>query len=232
MEATTSNGKELTMRLLGNDSSLGIFRWDFVYLLAQLTTDERPGISALAGPIESAMNDVESRRVGLDQAQSTAVMTSALVAKRDKGRDRLLIKMGGVTRATDRDVYERLFPKLNPSQTTKLGIDAESTEVNRILAEIKGLETTHPVRTSYESALTDAQAALDLAKSQANAAELALTLERSHVTRSKQEWDKLRLETHGKLVAMLGDKAEAEAFFRPAVTSAEEKEARAETTGT
>jgi hypothetical protein len=223
MEATTSNGKDKTMRLLGIDGSLGMFKWDFVYLLAQLTTDERPGIPALAGPIESAMNDVEVRRGALEQAQSTAVMTTALVAKRDKGRDRLIIKMGGVARATDRDVYERLFPKLSPSQTTKLGTDAETTEVTRILAELKGLEATHPVRTAYESSLTDAQAAVALAKSQADAAEIALTLERSHVTRSKQEWDKLRLETHGKLVALLGDKTEAEAFFRPAVSSPEEK---------
>jgi len=218
------------MRLLGSDSSLAAFRWDFVYLLAQLTTDERPGVSDLAAPIENAIQATETRRLALEQAQAAAITASALVAKRDKGRDRLIVKMGGVARATDREVYERLFPKLNPSQTAKLGTDAETVEVTRILAEIKGLDAAHPLRMTYETNLEQAQAALAAAKSQSNAADMTLALERSHVTRCKQDWDKLRLETHGKLVALLADRTEADSFFRPAVNTSEEKNATREET--
>lgn len=223
MEATTSNGKETIMRLLGSDSSLAAFRWDFVYLLAQLTTDERPGVPDLAAPIEQAMNATETRRVALEQAQSAAITALALVAKRDKGRDRLIVKMGGVARATDPAAYKRLFPKLNPSQTAKLGTDAETVEVTRILAELNGLEMAHPLRTTYATTLNAAQTALAAARSQSNAADVALAVERSHVTRCKQEWDKLRLETNGKLVALLADKNETDAFFRPAVNAPDEK---------
>ena len=211
------------MRLLGLDSSLATFRWDFLYLLAQLTTDERPGVSDLAAPIENAMNAVETRRVALEQAHAMAVISSATLAKRDKKRDRLIVKMGGVARATERDVYKRFFPKLNPSQTAKLGIDAETVEVTRILGEMKGLETTHPLRLAYEASLTNTQAELATANAKSKEADVNLALERSHVSRCKLEWDKVRLETHGKLLALLGDKSEADAFFRPTVNAADEK---------
>lgn len=211
------------MRLLGVDSTLATFRWDLLYLLAQLSSDERPGVADLAAPIESAVNAVEARRAALEQSQAAVVIASAMMAKRDKKRDRVITKMGGVARATEREIYERFFPKLNPSQTAKLGIDAESVEVARILGEMKTLDTTHPLRLAYEANLTSTQEALALTKKSADEAEVNLTLERSQVARSKQEWDKLRLETHGKLVALLADKGEADAFFRPAANVPGEK---------
>lgn len=139
------------MRLLGAASSLATFRWDLIYLLAQLTTDDRAGVSSLAGPVEAAIGDLDGRRTAFEQAQAAAVIASAMVAKRDKGRDRLIVEMGGLTRATERDVYKRFFPKLNPSKTAKLGIDAETVEVTRILGEMKGLDAAHPVRLGYEA---------------------------------------------------------------------------------
>ncbi len=209
-----SNGKEIVMRHLG-PSSLATFWWDLTYLLAQLSTDERPGIADLALPVETAMNVLRARRAEYEKKQEDAVIAQATVGKRDKGRDRLLLQMGGVARATGKNVYARLFPKLSPSRTAKLGVDAESVEVLRILAELKNIEATHPVRVGYEVPLQDAQAALEAAKKQADDAELALAVERSEVEQCKVDMDRVRLETHGKLIALLADKDEVEAFFRP-----------------
>lgn len=63
--------------------------------------------------------------------------------------------------------------------------------------------------------MTNAQNGFASAKAQSDDADLALALERSHMERAKANWDKLRVETHGKLVALLSDKNEADAFFRP-----------------
>ena len=210
------------MKLLGASSSLATFRWDLLYLLSQLSTDERPGIATVATPVQTAMNDLEARRIAYEQAQASVIMASAMVAKRDKVRDRLILELGGIARATGRDTYSRLFPKFNPSQTAKLGVDAESAEVTRILGEMKLLDAGHPLRNGYESSLTNAQADLLLAKTQANEADVALTLERSQVQRCKLDLDKLRVETHGKLLALLADKNEADAFFRPTSPASEE----------
>lgn len=212
------------MRSFGANRSLGTFRWDLLYLFSQLSTDERPGIADLATPIEAGMNDLETRRVALDHAHAAAIKAAALVAKRDKKRDRLILELGGITRATGRNTYKQLFPKLNPSETAKLGIDAESAEVTRILGEMKTLDPAHPLRKGYETTLADAQADLSQAKTMADDADIALKLERSQVHRCKVDLDKLRVETHGKLVALLADKNEADAFFRPAAHASDETE--------
>ena len=220
------------MRLLGDGNGLKVFRWDLVYLLAQLVTDERVGVSDLAAPIETAMTVLETRRVAYEQAQTASVIATATVYKRDKRRDRLIIEMGGVARATGRDVYTRLFPKLSPSQTAKLGIQAQTVEVMRILGELKGLDPSHPLRTKYETTLQNAQAALATAKKNAEDADVALSIERMQVQRCKADLDKVRLETHGKLTALLTDKNEADAFFRPTVNEpGEKKEAPEEPAG-
>lgn len=188
-----------------------------------LSTDERPGVAALAPSIQAAMQQAESRRIAAEEAQAAVVVASANLIKRDKQRDRLLLQLGGTARATAPTTYKRLFPKHSPSETAKLSIDAESTEVLRILGEMKTLESTDPLRTSYEADLTDAQGALTLAKSNADSAELAWTLERSNVQQCKMDLDKLRIETHGKLLALLGDKGEADTFFRPAPQAARDE---------
>lgn len=211
------------MKSLGTNRSLGIFQWDLLFLYSQVSTDERPGVAALAPSIQAAMQEAESRRIAAEEAQAAVVVASANLIKRDKQRDRLLLALGGTARATSRTTYKRLFPKHSPSETTKLSIDAESTEVLRILGEMKTLESTDALRTSYEADLTDAQGALTLAKSNADSAELALTLERSNVQQCKMDLDKLRIETHGKLLALLGDKGEADTFFRPAPQAARDE---------
>jgi hypothetical protein len=213
----------MTMKLLGIASTLATFRWDLLYLLAQLTTDERVGVSDLAPPIETAMNVLETRRVAYEQTRAAAVIATAMVDKRDQRRDRLIIEMGGVARATGRHDYKRLFPKHSPSQTAKLGIDAQTVEVMRILGELEGFDTTHPLRTNYEARLQIAQKAFATAKTKSDETAVALSIERMQVQRCKVDLDKVRLETHGKLTALLADKNEADAFFRPTTREPEEK---------
>jgi len=218
-----SNGKELVMKSLGTNRSLHTFGWDLLFLYSQLSTDERPGIAALAPSIQAGMQEAENRRTTAEQAHAAVVIASANLIKRDKRRDRLVLALGGTARATSKATYKRLFPKHSPSETAKLSIDAESIEVLRILGEMKTLESTDPLRTSYEADLTDTQEALTLAKSNATSAHLAWTLERSNVQQCKMDLDKLRIETHGKLLALLGDKSEADAFFRPTPQASEDE---------
>ncbi len=124
----------------------------------------------------------------------------------------------GYLRAT----YKRLFPKYSPSQTAKLAMDEEPEEVQRILGEIGTLEATHSLRVQYATKLSQAQADVDAARAQLAAAEVALKLERSQMQRCKVDLDKLRLETHGKLLALLTDKSEADSFYRPTTRAPEE----------
>ncbi len=203
------------MRMLGVDSALAAFRWDLVYLLAQLTTDDRPGVTDLAPPVQTGLEELTATRDSFEEAQGAAVVSAAMVNKRDMGRDRIIMQMGGVARATQEMVYKQLFTRLNPTKTTRLGIDEETTEVRRLLGELNTLDERHPLRVAYETSLAQAQSALQVAKTHDNEAEVTLTLERSNVRRVKMNLDRLRLETHGKLLALLKDKAEADAFFRP-----------------
>jgi hypothetical protein len=210
------------MKLLGVASRPAAFRWDLLYLFSQLETDDRAGIATLAPPVEVAMQTLETRQIAYDEAQKAVIVATALVAKRDKVRDRLIVELGGVARATGREAYLQLFPRYNPSQTTKLGMDLETDEVTRILGELGTLPATHPLRLKYEKPLSDAEADFSAALAQFDAAEVALKLERSQMQRCKVDLDKLRLETHGKLLALLADKAEADAFYRPTLRAADE----------
>ena len=203
------------MRILGVKLPLDAFRWDLIYLLAQLTSDDRSGIAELAPAVQTGLDEVNDCRNAWEQAQAAAIVTSALVAKRDRGRDRLIIEMGGIARAMERAMYEQLFPRLSPSRTAELGIESETSEVQRLLGELNRLEDRHPLRQGYETSLRAAQSSLQAAKAQDDSADTALELQRSNVRRVKMNIDRLRLETHGKLLALLADKAEADAFFRP-----------------
>lgn len=210
------------MRNMGIASKSAAFQWELLYLFSQLSTDQRPGVAALAPPVESAMNSLDARMGAYDQARAAVVIATALLHKRDKARDGLILELGGVARATGHQTYKQLFPRYSPSQTAKLAVDAETEEVTRILAEIATFAATHPLRVQYEAKLMAAQADVDAAKGQLGAAEVALKLERSQMQRCKVDLDKLRLETHGKLVALLTDKTEADSFYRPTTRALEE----------
>ena len=209
------------MRMLGDKTSLQSFRWDLVYLIAQLLADKRPGVSALAAALQAAVNKLATERAAFEQVEDQSIVATALLNKSDKRRDDLLVATGGMARSSDRAVYETLFGKLSPSATGKLGLAAESMEISRIVGELAKLPADHPVRITYEAALNDAEVALKAASSQSDSAETALALQRSQIGRLKVELDQRRLETHGQLVALLKDKAEADSFFR-ATTAAPE----------
>jgi hypothetical protein len=87
------------MKVFGVKRSLDSFRWDLLYLLSQLSSDKRADVAALALPVETAMNQLNVRRLAAEQAQADAIMAAALVVKRDGLRDQLLVEMGGVALA-------------------------------------------------------------------------------------------------------------------------------------
>lgn len=203
------------MRMLGLDASVSTFRWDIIYLLAQLTSDTRPGVAALAPPIQALLDQLSVERAAFEAAEDAMIIATALLNKNDKHRDSVLIEAGGVARAADKAVYKVLFGKLNPSHTARLAIDEESVEVARILGELDKLAEDHPIRAAYRAELLEAEAAVKAAGGQADEAATALALARSRLDRFKLECDTQRLVVHGQLVALLKDKAEADAFFRP-----------------
>lgn len=203
------------MRMLGAKASLQTFRWDLIYLVAQLLADKRPGVSAVAAPIQTVLAKLATERGAFEQAEDQSIVATALLNKNDKRRDELLVEAGGVARATDKVVYDTLFPKLGPSATGKLNVADESAEMTRILGEVAKLPVDHPIRATYETDLFASETAVKTASDQSNVAVTTLALQRSQLGRFKLEMDQARLKAHGQLVVLLGDKAEADSFFRP-----------------
>lgn len=203
------------MRMLGIKASVATFRWDLIYLIAQLTADDRPGVSDIAPMVSARLALLIEERGALEQAEDASIIASALLNKRDRRRDTMLVEMGGVVRALDKAVYATLFANKSPSLVAKLSVDDESAEIRRILGEIGKLPADHILRQEYEVELADAEAAVKTAGAQSDDAVTALALQRSQLGRFKLSTDQLRLEVHGQLLALLKDKAEAEAFFRP-----------------
>ncbi len=139
------------MRLLGTKTPLAAFRWDLIYLSAQLVSDERPGVSDLAPPVQARLAQVDAERAAYEQAEDAVIVAGALVDKKDIRRDKILVAAGGVARATEAEVYKTLFPRLNPSLTARLGVAAESTEIDRILGEFAKLPPTAPFASPTKS---------------------------------------------------------------------------------
>ncbi|MFS8068643.1 MAG: hypothetical protein ACMG6S_19975 [Byssovorax sp.] len=206
------------MRLLGTKTTLAAFRWDLIYLSAQLVSDERPGVSDLAPPVQALLAQTDAEHAAYQQTEDAVIVAGALVDKKDSRRDKILVAAGGVTRATEAEVYKTLFPRLNPSLTARLGIDAESTEVDRILGELAKLPADSALRISYEKPLTEAEALLKVASKQSDQAATSFALQRSQLERFKLTLDQQRLVTHGSLLVLLKSKTEADAFFRATST--------------
>jgi len=95
-----------------------------------------------------------------------------------------------------------------------MALEEEVVETDRILAELAEEPAEHPIRKEYEPAITGALDAVRTSMKSAQDADTALVLARSRLERFKLKVDKARLETHGKLVVLLKDRKEADAFFR------------------
>src|SRR5688572_10067736 len=103
------------MRMLGPNATVAMFRWDLIYLAAELLSDDRAGVGDLAAPVQAMLVKVGEERAAYELAEDQVVVASALLHKKDRRRDALLIKAGGVARATDKEVYASLFSKMSPS---------------------------------------------------------------------------------------------------------------------
>lgn len=202
------------MKMLGTKSPLPVFRWDLLYLFSNVSSDERPEIQALGPPVEAGLAEIRSEREAHEAAEDTAIIMAARRGKRDASLDSLLIRFGGVARVSDKGLYGAAFDRYNPSETARLALNDEVKEVDRILGELRALPADNPLRMEYEPALDAAHSAVKAAIGAADQADTALALSRSRVERFKVKLDQLRLETHGRLLAILKSKAAAEAFFR------------------
>jgi len=208
------------MRLLGPKTSLATFRWDLLYLYAGLSAQtDHQAVKDLAPSVGTELQNIKNEREALEEAEDTLVIALALRAKRDRDVDAKTIELGGVARATDKELYAALFPKLNPSQTTKLALDEQLLENKRIQQELAALPEEHELRKAYSQDLADDINALEKADTTVDEATTALALARSKVRKFKLALDKFRAHVHADLTKFLGDKKQADALYRPASVS-------------
>ncbi len=206
------------MRMLGTRCSLSVFRWDLLYLLARLLADKRSEVKVLGGTVQAHLDALRARRDTHEGAEDAVVIAGALLNKEDEERDKVLLEMGGVARARDKDMYKALFATYSPSKTARLPIQEESAEVRRILGELASLPIDHPLRVTYEKPLATSEKLVVAASKRSDEAATQLSLQRAQTERFKLSVDKGRLSVHGSLVVLTKDKDEAESFFRPTAT--------------
>lgn len=202
------------MRMLGTKSPLSVFRWDLIYLFSNISSDERPEVQAVGPAVEAGLAEIRSERDAHETIEDTSIVMAARRSKRDAALDSVIMRFGGVARASDKDLYDAAFIRYNPSDTIRLALDDEVKEVVRIIGEIQALPADNPLRLEYEPALVAAHGAVKTAMTEADQADTALALSRSRLERFKVKMDQLRLETHGRLLAILKNKPAVEAFFR------------------
>jgi hypothetical protein len=98
------------MRLLGYKTNLATFRWDLTYLIAQLISDDRPGISDLAPPVQAILKQIDDERAAYEQVEDAMIVAGALLDKRDQRRDKVLIAAGGALGPRMQRCTRRSFP--------------------------------------------------------------------------------------------------------------------------
>lgn len=217
------------MRLLGKKVTVPTTRWDLVYLDGSLVADDRPDVNAVAPSVTDLLKEVRAERDSLEKAEDLVVLAKARRQRRDQAVDRLVVRLGGVTRATDKALYAQLFPKRSPSEIGKLSLTEQVTENERIVAELATLSASHPVRVDFEKPLAQALSALRTAMKDFEAAEVQLAMARTRLAQLRVKVDKVRVEAHGKLLTILGSRKEADSFFRPEkIAPSEEEEGEGE----
>lgn len=207
------------MRLLGLRATLETIRYDLVYLKSALAEDTPPDIAALAPPIEALHVEWRAERELFESAEDADVIMAAKRSKKDKKLDKTVLSLGGVARALDSNIYLQLFPKLSPSDTARAALGVETVEVQRIVGELGELPADNALRLEYHSVLATDLDLLRAAMKQREEVGVALMLARSRLDKFKLKVDRMRVETHGKLQAILGSRSEADAFFRPTTRS-------------
>ncbi len=214
------------MRLLGPKSTLSTFRWDLVFLYGGINAAENaPAIKALAPTVLGFITKLKAERSDLEDTENAWMVALALRARRDNQVDATTVELGGVARATDKEAYGILFPRLNPSQITKLALADQLTENHRIQKELEALPADNELRQEYGAELLAEITALENADKAVDEADVAIALARSKVRQLKLQLDKDRLGIHAQLVGILGNKKAADSFYRPASTEPGDKEA-------
>lgn len=212
------------MRLLGKKVTVPTTRWDLVYLDGSLVADDRPEVNAIAPVVTDLLKEVRAERDSLEKAEDVVVLAKARRRRRDQAVDRIVIRLGGVTRATDKALYQQLFRRRSPSEIGKLSLAEQVVENERIVAELATLSASHPVRVEFEKPLAQALSALRTAMKDFEVAEVQLAVARTRLDQLRVKVDKVRVEAHGKLLTLLGSRKEAESFFRPEKYGPSEKE--------
>jgi hypothetical protein len=216
------------MRLIGPKGTVPTFRWDLIYLVASLLADNRGEVVALAAPVEALLAELRQERDTFEKSEDLAVLMLAKRERKDETIGRRVVELGGVARAVDKNLYARLFPAQAPSDIAKLGLDKQVLEHDRLIGELAQAPADHPVRVAYEAALISDLGELREAMKASNGADVSLKLGRSRLRAFKMKVDTVRVETHGRLQALLGSRKEADTFFRPVWSAPGEKEEEAE----
>lgn len=209
------------MRLLGQRATLDTIRFDLVFLLASISTDDRAGINSLAPEVDALIARFRNERAAMEAAQEAAVIATARRGRADDSVDRRVLTMGGVVRATNKALYDRLFPRLSPAKTTRLALAKEVEEVKRLEGELEKLDAADRMRAEYAEPLKGARLALEKAMHEADDVDVSLALARSALNTFKHDVDAARVRIHGKLQIVTGKTQEADEFFRAQTSTPE-----------
>lgn len=115
---------------------------------------------------------------------------------------RIVVTLGGETRAANKGLYEVLFPHLSPTKTAHAAIDRRVAESRRIEGQLTRLADDHPVRVAHLAEVDVTLAALTAAKGHQEEVDVTLALARSRLTEFKYAVDTLRTSIHGRLVTI------------------------------
>lgn len=208
------------MRMLG-DASIQSYRWDVVYLYGALLSDPRPEVKALAPLAAAMLDEIRSERDNYERAEEADVVASAVRGRADFSLDRTIITFGGVARVIAEAVYKRFFGRLSPSRVAKLALDDEVLECKRILGEFDATPADEPLRVAHEASIREGLAQLELAMTAEDNTDVALTVARSRLRTFKERVDAQRLSLYAEILRLVGDKDDADSFFRPTTAAPE-----------
>ena len=208
------------MRMLG-DASIQSYRWDLIYLQAGLLSDEKPEIQALAPGVGIIVDEIRAERELYERAEEAEIVASAVRGQRDFKLDRMIITFGGIARVIAGSIYKRFFGRLSPSRVAKLALDDEVLECKRILGEFEATPADEPLRVAHEASIREGLAQLELAMTAEDNADVALTVARSRLRTFKERVDAQRLALYAEILRLVGDKDDADSFFRPTTAAPE-----------
>lgn len=204
------------MRIPSEKVSAEVIRGLSRYSIARLKSDVRVAglVEGLSKARDAVLTATSTRATTRDAALDAMAARDAA----DRALDQLLVKMSltllaAVGNRRDDPQYRRLFPG-GANAITQLPLVDEISAVKLLQGRLAE-EATSSAAAAFKEDLTAATAALESALATYGAALLADQTARAHEIEARQDWRRVYQKLYAEvLVAVNGQRAEAESFFR------------------